>query len=140
MVNRVVLTGRLTRDPEKRVIPSGNSVVEFSIAVDKQFKREGEPDAFFFRVKAWGKTADFVSNYLTKGRLVAVDGRLEQRKYQASDGQNREIIEVVAENVSSLDRPRDDGGGGGGAGASAGGGNTGGPAPAPDEYDPFADE
>lgn len=136
MVNRVVLTGRLTRDPEKRVIPSGNSVVEFSIAVDKRFKKEGEPDAYFFRVKAWGKTADFVANYATKGRLVAVDGRLEQRKYQASDGQNREIIEVVAEDVNLLDRPRDDGGGGG----ASMGGDTGGPAPAADEYDPFADE
>ena len=105
--------------------------------------------AFTDMIVAWstvsflpvGKTADFVSNYATKGRLVAVDGRLEQRKYQASDGQNREIIEVVAENVSLLDRPRDDGhGGGGGGGTAAGGGNTGGPAPAPDEYDPFADE
>lgn len=139
MVNRVVLTGRLTRDPEKRVIPSGNSVVDFSIAVDKQFKKEGEPDAYFFRVKVWGKEADFVANYGTKGRLVAVDGRLEQRKYQASDGQSREIVEVVGERVTFLDRPREDGGGGGGGGSAAPG-NTGGPAPSPDEYDPFADE
>ena len=140
-MNVVALIGRLTRDPEKRVIPSGNSVVEFSIAVDKQFgKKEGEPDAYFFRVKAWGKTADFVANYLTKGRLVAVSGRLEQRKYQASDGTNREVVEIVAENVQGLDRPRDDAGGGGGGGSYAGGGNTGGPAPAADEYDPFADE
>lgn len=138
MVNRVVLTGRLTRDPEKRVIPSGNSVVEFSIAVDKQFKKEGEPDAFFFRVKVWGKEADFVANYGTKGRLVAVDGRLDQRKYQASDGQNREVVEIVADRVTFLDRPREDGGGGGGSAAASGG--TGGPAPSPDEYDPFADE
>jgi len=138
-MNVVALIGRLTRDLEKRVIPSGNSVVEFSIAVDKQFgKKEGEPDAYFFRVKAWGKTADFVANYLTKGRLVAVSGRLEQRKYQASDGTNREVVEIVAENVQGLDRPRDDAGGGGGS--YAGGANTGGPAPAADEYDPFADE
>lgn len=139
-MNVVAVIGRLTRDPEKRVIPNGNSVVEFSIAVDKQFgKKEGEPDAYFFRVKAWGKTADFVANYLTKGRLVSVSGRLEQRKYQASDGTNREIVEIVAENVQGLDRPRDDAGGGGGS-MGGGGSNVGGPAPAADEYDPFADE
>lgn len=135
MLNSVALVGRLVRDPEKRVIPSGQSVVEFTIAVDKRFKKEGESGAYFFRVKAWGKTADFVANYATKGRLVGVSGRLEQRRYQASDGQNREIIEVVADDVTLLDRPRDDGGRPAGTGSDAGG-----PAPSPDEYDPFADE
>lgn len=135
-MNVVALVGRLTRDPEKRLLPSGTSVVEFSIAVDKTFgKKEGEPDAYFFRVKAWNKTADYVANYLTKGRLVSVSGRLEQRKYQASDGTSREIIEVVADNVQGLDRPRDGSGEAGGAGVDMGG-----PAPSPDEYDPFADE
>lgn len=140
-MNLVAIIGRLTRDPEKRVIPSGTSVVEFSVAVDKTFgKKEGEPDAYFFRVKAWGKTADFVANYLTKGRLVAVSGRLEQRKYQASDGTNREVIEIVAENVQGLDRPRDDAGGGGGGYSGGRAPETGGAASSPDDYDPFADE
>lgn len=108
-MNVIALVGRLTRDPEKRITTSGTAIVEFSIAVDKQFgKKDGEPDAFFFRVKAWGKTADFVSNYLTKGRLVSVSGRLEQRKYQGSDGASREIVEVVAESVQGLYRPRDE--------------------------------
>jgi single-strand DNA-binding protein len=145
MINRVVLTGRLTRDPEMRTTTTGKNVVEFSVAVTKRFKpQDGSPDADFFRVKAWGQTADYVANYLTRGRLVAIDGRLEQRRYQANDGQNREIIEIVADNVQGLDRPRDDAGGGGGGGGYQGGGggsHGGGDAPPPpEEYDPFADE
>lgn len=137
MINRVVLVGRLTRDPELRTTTTGKSVVDFSIAVQKRIKpQDGSPDADFFRVNAWGSTAEYVANYLSKGRLVAVDGRLQSRKYQASDGTNREVVEVVADNVQGLDRPRDDDGGG-----------TSGPAVAAvaatttaDEYDPFADE
>src|SRR5689334_151078 len=103
MVNRVVLVGRLTRDPELRTTTTGKSVCDFSIAVTKKIKpQDGSPDADFFRVSAWGQTADFMSNYLTKGRLVAVDGRLQSRKYTANDGTNREIVEVVAENVQGL--------------------------------------
>lgn len=138
MVNRVVLVGRLTRDPELRTTTTGKSVCDFSIAVQKKIKpQDGSPDADFFRVSAWGQTADFVSNYLTKGRLVAVDGRLQSRKYTANDGTNREIVEVVADNVQGLDKPRDDAGGGGGGSVPV---TAGGPAPSPDEYDPFADE
>lgn len=138
MVNRVVLVGRLTRDPELRTTTTGKSVCDFSIAVQKKIKpQDGSPDADFFRVSAWGQTADFVSNYLTKGRLVAVDGRLQSRKYTANDGTNREIVEVVADNVQGLDKPRDDAGGGGGGGVPVA---AGGPAPDPNEYDPFADE
>lgn len=108
-LNRVCLIGRMGKDPELRTTTTGKSVVEFSIAVAKRIKpSDGGPDADWFRVKAWGPTAEFVANYLGKGRLVSVDGRLETRKYTAADGTNREIIEVVAENVQSLERPRDD--------------------------------
>jgi single-strand DNA-binding protein len=139
VLNRVVLIGRLTRDPELRTTTTGKNVVEFSIAVQKKFKpQDGSPDADFIRVKAWGSQADYVSNYLTKGRLVAVDGRLDQRRYTDKEGQNREIIEVVADNVQGLDRPREDGGGGGGGGGMAE--QPVGVAPSADEYDPFADE
>ena len=141
MVNRVVLIGRLTRDPELRTTTTGKSVCSFSIAVNKRFKpQDGGPDADFFRVSAWDSTADFVANYLTKGRLVAVDGRLQSRKYTATDGTNREVVEVVADSVQGLDRPRDDSGAGSTretpqpAVAAAVG------APNVDEYDPFADE
>jgi single-strand DNA-binding protein len=136
VINRVVLIGRLTRDPEHRTTTTGKSVCDFSIAVQKRVKpQDGSPDADFFRVNAWERTADYVSNYLHKGRLVAVEGRLQSRKYTASDGTNREVVEVVADNVQALDRPRDDA-----APASAGAPATTEPAPTADEYDPFADE
>jgi len=146
MVNRVVLIGRLTRNPELRTTPTGKNVCSFGLAVNRRVKQQ-DGDADFFTVTAWGQTADYVSNYLTKGRLVAVDGRLSWRKYTTSDGQNREVIEVVADSVQGLDRPRDDQEGG--APSSAGGNYA--PAsaaasvtppsaaPADDEYDPFAD-
>lgn len=133
-INRVVLVGRLTRDPELRATTTGMSVAEFSLAVDKKRKSDDGNDANFFRIKSFGKTADFVTNYLSKGRLVAVDGRLEQRKWQDKDGNNREIIEIIADDVQGLDRPRDDQDGSGLRGAS--------PQPtaqAEDEYDPFDD-
>jgi single-strand DNA-binding protein len=143
VLNRVTLIGRLTRDPELRTTTTGKSVASFSIAVDKRFKPQddSQPTADFFRITAWGQTAEFVSNYLTKGRLVSVDGRLESRKFTDKDGNNREVVEVVADQVSGLDRPKDDGGGnrqavGATAAVNAGGGGGG----AADEYDPFADE
>ncbi|MBS1709325.1 MAG: single-stranded DNA-binding protein [Armatimonadetes bacterium] len=137
-INRVVLVGRLTRDPELRTTTSGKSVASFGIAVDKRIKpQDGSATADFFSVSAWGQTAEFVANYLAKGRLVAVDGRLQSRKYTAQDGSNREAIEIVADNVQGLDRPRDDDGGAPRGGAAA---RATGAAPAADEYDPFADE
>ncbi|MCO5296205.1 MAG: single-stranded DNA-binding protein [Fimbriimonadaceae bacterium] len=140
MINRVVLVGRLTRDPELRTTNTGKNVANFSIAVDKRFKGgDGEDTADFFRVSCWEKTAEFVANYLTKGRLVAVDGRLQSRKYQASDGSNREVVEVVAESVQGLDRPRDDAHTGAPAATAAVAAGSG-AAPTEDEYDPFADE
>ncbi len=141
MLNRVVLIGRLTRDPELRTTNTGKNVCDFTVAVDKRFKpTDGSSTADFFRVNAWDKTAEFVANYLHKGRLVAVDGRLQSRKYTASDGTNREVVEIVAENVQGLDRPRDDSSAvvaGEPVAAHAGGGGA---APSADEYDPFADE
>ena len=140
MINRVVLVGRLTRDPELRTTTTGKSVCDFSIAVGKRIKpTDGSPDADFFRVNAWGQTAEYVSNYLHKGRLVAVDGRLQSRKFTASDGTTREVVEVVADSVQGLDRPRDDAGDGGGAAAPRAA-VAAGSVPSADEYDPFADE
>lgn len=108
-LNRVIMIGRLTREPELKTTTTGKNLVSFSIAVDKRMKpTDGSPTADFFNIKAWGNTADFVANYLAKGRLVAVDGRLETRKYTDSSGNNREITEIVADNVQGLDRPRED--------------------------------
>lgn len=138
MINRVVLVGRLTRDPELRTTTTGKSVCGFGIAVQKKFKpQDGSPDADFFSVNAWGPQAEYVANYLHKGRLVAIDGRIQSRKYTASDGTNREVVEIVADSVQGLDRPRDDAerqpvGATATAAVSA--------MPGADEYDPFADE
>jgi single-strand DNA-binding protein len=145
VLNRVILIGRMVRDPELRTTSTGKNVVEFSIAVDKRIKPRdaNEPTADFFRIKAWGQTADFVSNYLAKGRLVAVDGRLDTRKYVDKDGNNREAFEIVADNVNALDRPRDDAPSGSSGSGASGGGNYAArttAAPSADEYDPFADE
>jgi single-strand DNA-binding protein len=137
MLNRITLVGRLTRDPENRTTTTGKNFATFSIAVTKRIKPSdpNERDADFFNVKVWGQTADYVGSYLTKGRLVSVDGRMESRRYTDKEGNNREIWEVVADNVTGLDRPRDD--------AGSGGGETRAPSrvsePAEDEYDPFSD-
>jgi single-strand DNA-binding protein len=140
VINSVVLIGRLTRDPELRTTTSGKHVCDFSIAVGKRVKpTDGSPDADFFRVNCWDKTAEFVSNYLHKGRLVAVEGRLQSRKYVASDGSNREVVEIVANNVQGLDRPRDDAAGPGGGGEGYARPTAAVAAPSQDEYDPFAD-
>src|SRR5437763_14968862 len=97
MINRVVLVGRLTRDPELPTTTTGKSVCDFSIAVQKRVKpTDGSPDADFFRVNCWERQAEYVSNYLHKGRLVAVDGRLQARKFTDKDGNNREVVEIVA--------------------------------------------
>jgi single-strand DNA-binding protein len=139
VINRVVLVGRLTRDPELRTTNTGKSVCDFSIAVQKRIKpQDGSPDADFFRINAWGPQAEYVANYLHKGRLVAVDGRLQSRKYTASDGSNREVVEIVADSVQGLDRPKDDAGGGERTPVGAAAAVT--AAPSADEYDPFADE
>lgn len=134
MLNSVVMIGRLTRDPETRTATTGNTMSKFAIAVDRRFKREGEPTADFFNVICFGKTADFVSNYLTKGRLVAVTGNIQIRKYDDKDGNKREAVEIMADSVNGLDRPREDDGGTGGGQSQR---RTAAPAPSEDEVDPF---
>ena len=131
-LNRITLVGRLTRDPELRTTSTGKDVVEFSIAVNKRIKPADGADADFFRVKAWGQTASYVGEYIGRGRLVSVDGRLESRKYTDKDGNAREIVEIVADNVNALDRPKED--------AKPRQESRGKAKPAPDAYDPFEDE
>lgn len=127
MINSVVLVGRLGADPELRTTTSGKNVTSFRIAVN----RRGSDEADWFHVSCWERTAEYVSNYLHKGRLVAVEGRLQSRKYTASDGSTREVVEVVANNVQSLDRPKDE--------TPAVAGTPGAP-PVDDPYDPFAQD
>jgi single-strand DNA-binding protein len=107
MLNRIILIGRLTRDPELRYTPSGVAVASFTVAVDRDFQnQQGERETDFIDVVVWRKLAETVSNHLTKGRLVAVEGRLQIRSYETQDGQRRRVAEVVADNVRFLDRPK----------------------------------
>lgn len=120
-LNRVFLIGRLTRDPEMRFTATGTPVANFSLAVDRPFlNAQGEREADFIRVVVWRKLAENCANYLGKGRLVAVEGRLQVRSYQTPEGQSRTISEVVGDNVQFLDRAREGTGAGAAAGPGAG--------------------
>ncbi|MDR7482415.1 MAG: single-stranded DNA-binding protein [Armatimonadota bacterium] len=105
MLNRIILIGRLTRDPELRYVPSGQPVASFSLAVDRPFtNQQGERETDFIDIVAWRKLAEQVSQHLSKGRLVAVEGRLQIRSFETQDGQKRRVAEVVADAVRFLDR------------------------------------
>jgi len=109
MLNRIILIGRLTRDVELRYTQEGKAVANFTLAVDRPFKnQQGEKEADFIRTIVWGKQAENCANYIGKGRLVAVDGRLQIRSYEGQDGDRKYITEVVAETVKFLDRPKEE--------------------------------
>ena len=103
MINRVVLVGRLTHDPELRKTSSGASVTNFSIAVNNRFARDQENSTSFFRVSCWNQTADFVAQYARKGNLVGVDGRIEQRSYVNNAGQKVSTVDIIADSVQLLE-------------------------------------
>ncbi|MBQ9742852.1 MAG: single-stranded DNA-binding protein [Ruminococcus sp.] len=112
MINRVVLMGRLVSDPELKTTQSGINVTTFRIAVDRSYVKSGEErQADFFDIVAWRYTADFVCRHFRKGSLIAIDGQLQSRTYQAKDGTNRYVVEVVAENASFTGERRDAAGG-----------------------------
>ena len=107
-LNRIILMGRLTRDPELRRTQSGTPVTSFSLAVDRDFKSQsGEKETDFIDVVAWRGTAEFVCNYFTKGRMAVVEGRLQIRDWTDRDGGKRRSAEVVADNVYFGDSKRD---------------------------------
>ena len=103
MINRVILTGRLTRDIELRRTQSGRSVASFSLAVDRAFKREGQAEADFINCVAWGRNAEIMAQYLHKGSLIGVDGRIQTRSYDNQQGQRVYVTEVVCENFTFLE-------------------------------------
>ncbi|MBZ4687749.1 MAG: single-strand DNA-binding protein [Clostridia bacterium] len=112
MLNRVILIGRLTRDPELRYTGSGIPVATFSLAVDRPFtNQQGERDTDFIRIVTWRKLAETCANNLGKGRLVAVEGRLQIRNYEDREGITRQAAEVIAGTVRFLDWPKDKSGG-----------------------------
>jgi single-strand DNA-binding protein len=102
LLNRVVLIGRLTRQPELRVTPSGVSVTTVTLAVDRRPNQAGQKEADFIDVVMFGKLAEVTSKYMDKGRLVAVEGRLQTRSFETKDGQKRKVFEVVGDNIQFL--------------------------------------
>ena len=108
MLNKIVLMGRLTKDPEMRHTGSGTPVASFTLAVDRDFKNQsGEKETDFIDIVAWRNTAEFVSKYFAKGRMAVVEGRLQIRDWTANDGSKRKSAEVIAENVYFGDSKKD---------------------------------
>jgi len=156
LLNRVILIGRLTKDPELRYTPAGVAVAQFTLAVDRPFSSQsGEREADFIPVVVWRQLAETCANYLRKGRLAAVEGRIQVRSYDNNEGKRVYVTEVVADNVRFLERPNRDGeeggqrepqggggfqGGGGGyqGGGRSGGGSRGGGGGG--NFDPFIDD
>jgi len=130
-VNHCTLVGRLTRDPELKYTPSGLPVATFGIAVDRITKdAEGKSEVDFFNIVAWRQKAEFVSQYVTKGARVGIEGRIQIRKYVAQDGTKRSVTEIVADNIESYQQRQD--------GEQAA--KPAGDAPVDDFADPFAEE
>ena len=126
MLNHITIMGRLTRDPELRRTGSGIAVASFTLAVDRDFtdKQSGEKETDFIDCVAWRQTGEFVSKYFTKGRMAVVSGRLQVRKWQNKEGENRYSTEVVADNVYFGDSKKEESNGnsyGGNYGQASGG-------------------
>ena len=118
-VNKVILIGNLGRDPELRYTQSGQAVANFTLATSERFaNKSGEQQerTEWHRIVAWGKTGELCAQYLSKGRSVYIEGRLQTREWEDKEGQKRSTTEIVAQNVTFLGGPRGQGGGGGGGG------------------------
>jgi single-strand DNA-binding protein len=103
-MNKVVLIGRLTKDPELKFTPgTGTAVATFTLAVDRRFSKEKEKEADFIPIVVWGKQAESTANYMSKGKLMGVSGRIQVRNYDAKDGTKRYVTEVVADEVQFLE-------------------------------------
>ncbi|WP_337465012.1 single-stranded DNA-binding protein [Acidaminococcus timonensis] len=104
-MNKIVLLGRLTREPEVRTTPTGKTVVVFSLAVDRPYKgRDGKTEADFINIVTWNKTAALVRTYVHKGERLLVEGRLQIRSYDGKDGQKHYVTEVIADRVEFIER------------------------------------
>jgi single-strand DNA-binding protein len=140
LLNRVILIGRLTRDPELRYTPAGVAVTQFTLAVDRPFSSQGgEREADFINIVTWRQLAETCANYLRKGRLTAVEGRMQVRNYENNEGRKVYVTEVVADNVRFLESAnsgnREDGGGAQSRPSGSQGGSRGG-----NNNDPFQDD
>jgi single-strand DNA-binding protein len=160
LLNRVILIGRLTRDPELRYTPSGVAVTQFTLAVDRPFSNQQnqQREADFLNIVTWRQLAETCANYLRKGRLTAVEGRIQVRNYDNNEGKRVYVTEIIADNVRFLESGNNAGGGTGGStsredappveggrpygGNSSGGngGNRNNGGNSRDNSDPFADD
>ncbi|MBW7475645.1 single-stranded DNA-binding protein [Paenibacillus oenotherae] len=159
MLNRVILIGRLTKDPEMRYTPAGVAVTQFTLAVDRPFSSgQGEREADFIPIVTWRQLAETCANYLRKGRLTAVEGRIQVRNYENNEGKRVYVTEIIADNVRFLESNREggasreeggggnygggqgNGGGGYSGGGSQGGGSRSGGSSRNDNRDPFSDD
>jgi len=142
MLNRVILIGRLTKDPELRYTPSGVAVTQFTLAVDRPFTGQGgEREADFIPIVTWRQLAETCANYLRKGRLTAVEGRIQVRNYENNEGKRVYVTEVIADNVRFLESNRESNRGGNREESSYNGGNrSGSRGDSRNNQDPFFDE
>ena len=109
MFNLVVLTGRLTADPELKTTSNGLSVTTFSIAVDRRYRSGEERQTDFINIVAWRQSAEFITKYFKKGNLIGIEGSIQTRRYQDKNGNNRTAFEVVVNNVQFVESKRDSG-------------------------------
>lgn len=106
-MNKVILVGRLTKDPEIKNTTTGKTVANFTLAVDRRFKnKDGQKEADFVPIIFWEKQAEILGQYLSKGSQVAISGRLQVRNYEAQDGQRRYVTEVIGEEFTFLSSPK----------------------------------
>lgn len=104
MINRVILVGRLTKNPEIRKTPNGASICKFTLAVSRKVKAQGQPDADFISCVAWNKTADLMYQYLKKGSLIGIDRRLQTGKFTNNNGETIYTCDVMVESLQFLDK------------------------------------
>lgn len=107
MFNLVVLTGRLTADPELKTTPNGVPVTSFSIAVNRNYRAGEEQQTDFINIVAWRQRAEFITKYFTKGSMIGIEGSIQTRRYTDKNGNNRTAFEVVANNVQFVESKRD---------------------------------
>lgn len=142
-MNKVILMGRLTRDPELSQTPQGTAVARFSIAVNRRFAKEGQQQADFINCTAWRQQAEFICRYFKKGSMIAVVGSIQTRSWDGQDGKKQYATEVVADEVYFTGSKAESGTAGAGADAGFGGGFAAPapqrPAPQQDDFNPFGD-
>lgn len=108
-LNVVILSGRLTSDPELKTTPNGVSVCSFTIAVERKYKQGEEKQADFINIVAWRATAEFIAKYFQKGSMIGIEGAIQTRRYQDKEGNNRTAFEIVASNVHFMESKKTEG-------------------------------